>query len=59
MWRRFLCILLGEPDVAVNMNTFVGREAGAGRLYRTGQADQRIGLSFYDVQISFTLLNAF
>ena len=49
----FLCILLGSLIVAVNMNTFVvpGGFTGLAKLI------QRIGLSFYDVQISFTLLN--
>ncbi|MFQ9703574.1 MAG: YitT family protein [Enterocloster clostridioformis] len=44
--------------VAVNMNTFVEQESWCREGF-TGLAKliQRIGLSFYDVQISFTFLN--
>lgn len=60
-WRdagAFLCILLGSLIVAVNMNTFVEQ----GRLVPGGFSGlakliQRVGLTFYDVKISFTVLN--
>ena len=54
----FLCILLGSLIVAVNMNTFVEQgELVPGGFTGLAKLIQRIGLSFYDVQISFTLLN--
>ena len=53
----FLCILLGSLIVAVNMNTFVEQgELVPGGFTGLAKLIQRIGLSFYDVQISFTLL---
>lgn len=54
----FLCILLGSLIVAVNMNTFVEQgELVPGGFTGLAKLIQRIGLSFYDVQISFTFLN--
>ena len=54
----FLCILLGSLIVAFNMNTFVEQgELVPGGFTGLAKLIQRIGLSFYDVQISFTLLN--
>ena len=48
----FLCILLGSLIVAVNMNTFVEQgELVPGGFTGLAKLIQRIGLSFYDVQI--------
>ena len=60
-WRdaaSIVCILLGSFIVAVNMNTFVEQ----GKLVPGGFSGlakllQRVGLTFYDTKISFTLLN--
>lgn len=60
-WREagtLFCILLGSVLVAVNLNTFV--EQGnlvPGGFSGLAKLIQRIGLTFYDVKIPFTLLN--
>ena len=60
-WRdagAFLCILLGSLIVAVNMNTFVEQgKLVPGGFSGLAKLIQRVGLSFYDVKISFTVLN--
>lgn len=61
MWQdagAFLCIMLGSFIVAINLNTFV--EQGAlvpGGFSGLAKLIQRVGLTFYDVRISFTALN--
>lgn len=53
-----ICILAGSFMVAVNMNTFV--EQGnlvPGGFSGLAKLIQRVGLTFYDVKISFTFLN--
>lgn len=60
-WKEggaLVCILLGSLIVAVNMNTFV--EQGnlvPGGFSGLSKLIQRVGLAFYGVEISFTLLN--
>lgn len=60
-WREagtLFCILLGSVLVAVNLNTFV--EQGnlvPGGFSGLAKLIQRVGLTFYDVKIPFTLLN--
>ena len=60
-WRdagAFLCILLGSLIVAVNMNTFVEQgKLVPGGFSGLAKLIQRVGLTFYDVKISFTVLN--
>lgn len=60
-WRNavaFLCILLGSMMVAVNMNTFVEQgKLVPGGFSGLAKLIQRVGLAFFDVKISFTLLN--
>ena len=60
-WRdagAFLCILLGSLIVAVNMNTFVEQgKLVPGGFSGLAKLIQRVGLTFYDVKISFTMLN--
>ena len=60
-WRdagAFACILLGSLIVAVNMNTFVEQgKLVPGGFSGLSKLIQRVGLGFYDVKISFTLLN--
>ena len=53
-----VCILLGSVLVAVNLNTFV--EQGGlvpGGFSGLAKLIQRIGLYFFDIKISFTVLN--
>ena len=60
-WRNIvniIFILLGSLILAINMNTFV--EQGnlvPGGFSGLSKLIQRVGLNFYDVKISFTLLN--
>ena len=60
-WRNIvniIFILLGSFILAINMNTFV--EQGnlvPGGFSGLSKLIQRVGLNFYDVKISFTLLN--
>lgn len=60
-WRdafSIVCILLGSFIVAVNMNTFVEQgELVPGGFSGLAKLLQRVGLTFYDTKISFTLLN--
>ena len=60
-WRdagAFLCILLGSLIVAVNMNTFVEQgKLVPGGFSGLAKLIQRVGMTFYDVKISFTVLN--
>lgn len=60
-WRdigAFICILLGSMIVAVNMNTFVEQgKLVPGGFSGLSKLVQRVGLNFYGVGISFTLLN--
>lgn len=53
-----LFILLGSVMVAVNLNTFVEQgKLVPGGFSGLAKLIQRIGLAFFDVKISFTLLN--
>lgn len=55
---KIVCILLGSFIVAVNMNTFVEQgKLVPGGFSGLSKLIQRVGLTFYDVKISFTLLN--
>ena len=60
-WRNIvniIVILLGSLILAINMNTFV--EQGnlvPGGFSGLSKLIQRVGLKYYDVKISFTLLN--
>ncbi|MCC8026108.1 MAG: YitT family protein [Clostridium sp.] len=60
-WRdgaAVVCIMLGSLIVAVNMNTFVEQgKLVPGGFSGLAKLIQRVGLTFYDVRISFTLLN--
>lgn len=60
-WRSagaVICILLGSLIVAVNMNTFVEQgKLVPGGFSGLAKLIQRIGLTYYDVKISFTVLN--
>ena len=54
----FLCIMLGSFLVAINLNTFVEQgELVPGGFSGLAKLIQRIGFTFFDVQISFTVLN--
>lgn len=54
----FVCIMVGSAIVAVNLNTFVEQgKLVPGGFSGLAKLIQRIGLTFYDVKISFTLLN--
>ncbi|MBS6953462.1 MAG: YitT family protein [Enterocloster asparagiformis] len=55
---NIVCILLGSFIVAVNMNTFVEQgKLVPGGFSGLSKLIQRVGLTFYDVRISFTVLN--
>lgn len=60
-WRdvcAFALIMVGSFIVAVNMNTFVEQgKLVPGGFSGLAKLIQRVGLTFYDVKISFTLLN--
>lgn len=54
----FLCIMLGSFLVAINLNTFVEQgELVPGGFSGLAKLIQRIGFTFFDVKISFTVLN--
>lgn len=54
----FVCIMVGSAIVAINLNTFVEQgKLVPGGFSGLAKLIQRIGLTFYDVKISFTLLN--
>ena len=60
-WRNIvniIFILLGSFILAINMNTFVEQgKLVPGGFSGLSKLIQRVGLNFYDVKISFTLLN--
>ena len=60
-WRdaaSLLCILIGSLIVAVNMNTFVEQgKLVPGGFSGLAKLIQRVGLTFFDMKISFTFLN--
>ena len=60
-WRNMvniIFILLGSFILAINMNTFVEQgKLVPGGFSGLSKLIQRVGLNFYDVKISFTLLN--
>lgn len=60
-WREaaaLVCILIGSFIMAVNLNTFVEQgELVPGGFSGLAKLIQRIGVTFFDVKISFTLLN--
>ena len=60
-WRNIvniIFILLGSFILAINMNTFVEQgKVVPGGFSGLSKLIQRVGLNFYDVKISFTLLN--
>ena len=60
-WRNIvniIFILLGSLILAINMNTFVEHgQLVPGGFSGLSKLIQRVGLNFYDVKISFTLLN--
>lgn len=54
----FICIMIGSLIVAINLNTFVEQgKLVPGGFSGLAKLIQRIGITFYDVKISFTLLN--